>query len=125
MPLSRVQVVWRKALLGGVGILVCLYAITVLWYVQSMPDLGLRCAFDPSLKYVYEPYLRTDGGRLEAPAPRDVIIQVGDRPVETWPNVLQAFVGLAQETPVPVASLTEADQRHLTCVELNDEPLIR
>src|SRR5436190_23461679 len=95
--------VWsRKPWLILVGILVCIYAMAVLWYVQSIPDIGLRCAFDPSVKSVYESYLRSGDGQFQSPEPGDTIIQLGSIPVETWPQLLRALLAMRYQTPDPV-----------------------
>src|SRR5205807_2537409 len=83
---------WRKLLLILAGILVCLYAVSVLWYVQWNPDIGLRCAFHPTIQHAHHEYARTDNGRFRPPESGDTIVQVGDRPVESWPELLKALV---------------------------------
>jgi transcriptional regulator with GAF, ATPase, and Fis domain len=116
---------WRKLLLILAGILVCLYAVSVLWYVQWIPDIGLRCAFHPTVQYTYPDYPRTDNGRFRAPESGDTIVQVGDRPVKSWLELLKALVALRDTIPVSVNSLAEAEEHRATCVHLDGEKLVR
>lgn len=123
--MQNTWIVWRRILLLMLGGLICIYAIWVMIYVQGMPDIGLRCTFDPSVKFVHPAYLRTDGGRYPQPEVGDTITTAGNRTVQTWPQLLRGLIALRAEVPTPVASLEEADQRQLTYVELNGEPLLR
>jgi transcriptional regulator with GAF, ATPase, and Fis domain len=119
---------WRKAFLAVAGIFVCFYALSVLWYVQAIPDIGLRCAFGPAVKRVYPRYLRfaTEEDRIQhAPKEGDVIIKLGGRSVEIWPQLLRGLIDLRGQTFVPVKSLTEATERDLAYVSLDGENLVR
>jgi transcriptional regulator with GAF, ATPase, and Fis domain len=116
---------WRKVLVVLVGVLACLYAIGVLGYVWALPDIGLRCAFHPTIKHVHPDYLRTDHGRVPAPEPGDTIVQVSDTPIKTWPELLRALVALREKEPAAVERLEVAEQRQLTCVSLEGEKLVR
>lgn len=118
-------ILWRRILLLMLGGLICVYAILVMIYVQGMPDIGLRCTFDPSVKFVHSSYIRTDGGRYSLPQVGDTITTAGERTVQTWPQLLRGLIALRSEAPVTVTSLEEADRQHLTYVELNGEPLLR
>jgi transcriptional regulator with GAF, ATPase, and Fis domain len=111
---------WRKIGLTCAGLLVCLYALGVLWYVRSIPDIGLRCAFGTAVKRVYPEYVvnDTDAARPE-PQRGDVIVKLGARDVHIWPQLLRGLIDLRQESPVPVSSLAEAEERGLTCVSLD------
>src|SRR5262249_48795905 len=91
----------RRGLLILAGVFACVYALVILWYVQSVPDLGLRTAFSVILKKdVNDRYLRLEEGpwRLEGEKPLrrgkpqagDTVVQIGDRAVGTWPDLLAA-----------------------------------
>src|SRR5439155_326618 len=110
--LSTSKETWRrKALLLLTGGLVCLYAVSVLWYVQTIPDMGLRSAFSPIINHVDRTFLRDEEG---APPPnlRDcVIVQIGEHSVDTWPQILRALSALRQapvqaDDPTRVEGLT-------------------
>jgi transcriptional regulator with GAF, ATPase, and Fis domain len=81
------------------GIFVCVYAIVVLWYVQSIPDIGLRSSFDTRVRHFDERHLY--GQEVEVPSPReeDRLIQLGDTLVETWPQLLHALIDLRHRQP--------------------------
>src|SRR4051812_40703492 len=50
---------WRKALLITGGVLICVYAAGVLWYVHDFPDIGLRCMFSPVVHRVHDGYVQS------------------------------------------------------------------
>ncbi len=62
----RLHPSWPKAFLILGGALACTYALAVLVYVPSTPDIGFRCAFSPVVK------------RLTKPSPGESYPQVGD-----------------------------------------------
>src|SRR5262249_6380420 len=125
MMLTSFAPSWRKLLLILAAILVCFYAVSVLCYVYWIPDIGLRCAFNPTVQRVHPDYPRSANGRFPLPEPGDLIVQVGDRPVMSWPQLLKALVALRQTAPVPVNSLAEAEEQHVICASLEGEKLVR
>src|SRR5713101_927698 len=90
--------VWRKSLLGLAGILVFLYAVSVLWYVVSIPDIGLRCVFSTKVNRLYPRYLVHEESGLD-PEPGDTVLQLGDRPIDTWPQWLRTLTDLEKKQP--------------------------
>jgi transcriptional regulator with GAF, ATPase, and Fis domain len=119
---------WRKAILAVAGVCICLYAISVLWYVQSIPDIGLRCAFGPAVKRVYPRYLRfvpEQDHSEHAPKEGDVIIRLGARDVEIWPQLLRGLIDLRGQAFVPVSSVSEANASGSAYVSLDGEKLVR
>jgi transcriptional regulator with GAF, ATPase, and Fis domain len=116
---------WRKALLVVAGILVCFYALSVLWYVQSIPDIGIRCAFGPAAKRVYPRYLRVATENDRVPREGDVIVKLGAKDVEIWPQLLRGLIDLRRQEFVPVKSLAEANEDSLDYVSLDGEKLVR
>src|SRR5205809_648252 len=84
----------RRGLLVLAGLFVLGYAISVLWYVQSIPDIGLRTAFTPVVKGAYPRYLPKEGPRPEV---GDTIIKVGNRPIETWLDLLWAPITIRDQ----------------------------
>jgi transcriptional regulator with GAF, ATPase, and Fis domain len=62
---------WRKVQLLVAGVLVCIYALAVLAYVRSTPDIGIRCAFKPVVMRVHS------SDQQDLPELGDIITQVG------------------------------------------------
>jgi transcriptional regulator with GAF, ATPase, and Fis domain len=79
---------WRKIALTGAGLLACVYAVSVLWYVPRTPDIGFRCGFAPVIKRV-----SLQEGHV-FPQPEDTIEQIGnytfqaDNPHHLWAQVV-------------------------------------
>jgi transcriptional regulator with GAF, ATPase, and Fis domain len=132
----------RKTLLVFVGLLVCVYAVGVLCYVLSLPDIGLRCAFKTELSYVYNQYRWTTprplltGERgatnespqllkqaLSLPHRGDLVLTVGGKAIEVWPRLLRALIDL-EPAPEPVSSTEEAEERHLRYVRVGEDRLV-
>src|SRR5208283_2861256 len=88
---------WRTAMLVFAPLFVCAYALSVLVYVQGVPDFGLRCAFTTVINRVHTNHLRPESGQL-IPAPGDRIVQVGKYPIHTWPDLLRANEKLGSES---------------------------
>jgi transcriptional regulator with GAF, ATPase, and Fis domain len=84
----------RKVLLFSLGTLACFYAVNVLWYVPSTPDIGIHCSFTPTIKRVSLPANGTD-----FPSVGDNLVQVGRYrfPDETQPHPMWAQVRLLRE----------------------------
>jgi transcriptional regulator with GAF, ATPase, and Fis domain len=81
----------KRSWLMLVGLGVCCYALTVVIYVESAPDLGLRSAFSPHLKAapsarMYKP--ANPGGAM--PTGGDSVVRLGDLDINTWPDLLAA-----------------------------------
>src|SRR4051812_44001089 len=72
----------RQAAIALVSLLACAYSISVLTYVLSTPELGVRCAFTPVVNHFYAEFLYPDG--QVALKEGDRILSVGGQPVETW-----------------------------------------
>src|ERR1700676_2345037 len=68
----------RRGLLILAGILAFSYAVVILLYVQSIPDIGLRSAFTTAIMGQPEPVkgLRPQEG--------DEVSMVGDIEIKTW-----------------------------------------
>jgi transcriptional regulator with GAF, ATPase, and Fis domain len=84
----------KKSLLFAFGALVLVYAVVVLWYVPSTPDIGVHCSFTPVVKRISLP-----ASKPENISVGDNIIQVGryQFPDETQPNPMWAQVRLLRE----------------------------
>ena len=115
---------WRKAILVGAGLFICGYAVSVLWYAQSFPDIGLRCMFSPVVHRVHDGYVR--GADSHPPPDLDgfTIDQIGPYPIDSWPTLLRSLILLdTKDAAVPVADLTQAGER--TFVRLGNEKLVQ
>jgi transcriptional regulator with GAF, ATPase, and Fis domain len=106
--------------------LVCVYAVLVLVYVFATPDIGLRSAFDTSVK-------RFDGTSLPAitlPSDHlqaeDTIVALGGARVKTWPNLLHALNNLRDRSRAkPVESLAAAERTGQCYVQADGGLLVR
>ncbi|MCI0377060.1 MAG: sigma 54-interacting transcriptional regulator, partial [Gemmataceae bacterium] len=74
----------RRGLLISVGVAACLYGITVLVYVQRIPDIGLTTAFSAAVQGPPHTYA---GPRPEV---GDVVKRIGETHIRTWADVLHA-----------------------------------
>src|SRR5258708_971587 len=93
---------WRKGLLVGASVLVCLYAVSVIYFARSVPDIGLHTAFSCVVNRVDRNKLRPVGDRfLEK---KDVVVALGDQPTKTWPDLLHELsnVGTGSDEEVLV-----------------------
>src|SRR5438046_1078452 len=104
MTLTFAESWWSKAVLLVTGVCICTYAISILWYVQSIPEIGLRCAFSPVVNNVDQRFVCPTEG-LPPPELREcAIVKVGGQPVETWPQLLRTLLML-RDTPVEAEDL--------------------
>lgn len=85
----------RRGLLILAGFFISIYAVFVLFYVHTVPDLGLRSAFGHAIKA--SPRFRDDLNKnQELPQRGDKVIWVGDRPagqgieIRHWADLLNA-----------------------------------
>jgi transcriptional regulator with GAF, ATPase, and Fis domain len=83
------QLFTRRGLLILAGLCVFFYALAVLLYVQSAPDLGLRTAFSVYLKAAPRKDRYTAVGDL-TPRAGDKVVLVGNVEIDTWPKILTA-----------------------------------
>jgi transcriptional regulator with GAF, ATPase, and Fis domain len=84
-----------RGLLVIAGLFVCCYSLGVLWYAQTLLDLGIRSAFSPVVKHFHGEYL-PEGKDLEAPKPEDTIVEVGREKVKTWRDLVWAPIHLKE-----------------------------
>jgi transcriptional regulator with GAF, ATPase, and Fis domain len=123
LPATPIQ--WRKLFMTLAGALVCSYACWVLWYVHSMPDIGLRTAFNPEIRRVEGNAVLPNEGRSEVPEIGDRIVSLNGRPVRTWPHLLQALRDLRHDKAVAVDALPAASDERLTFIQLDGTELVR
>src|ERR1700684_3928084 len=87
------QLFSKRALLFFAGGLACLYAFTVLVYVQTIPDLGLPAIFGTSLKKaIHFDQFSEFNSNDKFPIQGDKVTRIGDLQVREniWPDILQA-----------------------------------
>ena len=107
---SKLPVPWRKTLLVLAAVSVFAYAVAVLAYVPTTPDIGLRCGFRPVLKRVD---LREMPNR---PSPDDTLLKVGDcefsDPAQFWAQVLlvNSLIALEHAPVAPAQGLRLGEQ---------------
>src|SRR5437879_3439728 len=84
-PFFSAKNVARRVLLLAAGALICLYALTVLFYAHSVPEVGFRTAFNPDV--------RGFDGQFDPPewTPRagDRLVKLGSERIATWTQFLQ------------------------------------
>lgn len=80
----RAALLTRRGLLILAGSVAFAYAVIVLFYVLSIPDLGLRSAFSPAIKGQCRPIAGA------TPHEGDIVTVVGDIAINTWADLLNA-----------------------------------
>src|ERR1700704_500368 len=78
----------RRGLLIFAGAVVCAYALVVLFYVQWVPDLGLKSVFGTQIKSPPNIYRADQSERR--PKAGDTVELVGDEPIHSWADLLNA-----------------------------------
>ncbi len=86
----------RLAILGA-AILVLGYAVAVLCYVLFTPELGIRCAFSVVVNHFYDDFRYPKSLSNEPMQPGDVLVQIGDKRIEDWTDVLKKLVEVHNE----------------------------
>jgi transcriptional regulator with GAF, ATPase, and Fis domain len=72
------------------AVAVCIYAVAVLYYVYTAPELGLRSAFSPVLKAAPAPRMFYPAEENRVPESGDHVVSIGDVPIHSWPDLLAA-----------------------------------
>ena len=90
----------RRILLAIAGAGACIYSLAALLYVHNVPDLGIRSAFNPTVRRFDGICLDTSGNTSLDPEEGDLIVGVGSKRLNTWPQLLKATRSL-RETPFP------------------------
>src|SRR5438876_5074146 len=99
----------RRAAVVVAAVFVWCYALGVLTYVLLTPEIGLRCAFTPVVNHFDEEFLYPRG--QEPLRNRDEIVQVGNRPVANWSQLMRKIADLKTEPAEPVERAPLADLR--------------
>lgn len=104
----------RRTLLMLSGLLVCVYSVWALCYVQTIPDLGLKSAFDTTIKG--KPRVVVKSGS-DLPVQGDKVSRVGDWDIDSWPKLLKAPFHFHQ------LLTTETEQHPSAIKKINAEDL--
>ena len=115
----------RRVLLAIAGGLACLYSLATLVYVHTVPDLGVRSAFNPIVRRFDGICLDRSGNTSLDPEEGDLIVRVGNRKVNTWPQLLQATRSLRDKTFPEVPSLAEAMSQGLETIGWEGKDYVR
>lgn len=110
----------QTALVILAGGFVCLYAVWVLVFVHSFPDIGLRCTLSPKVNRVNPDYLRSAEGNWP-PREGDVIVELGNEGIEHWPELLKTLIALRQlaaPSPGQPPTYVDRDGEHWVLVKL-------
>lgn len=111
-----------RAVVLLIGILSCSYALTVIGYVQFIPDLGLKTFFSEDLKGLRDSASPIDGNAL--PQFGDTIKEIAGNPVRTWPDILNAPRNIRLTIDASDAGLKDLVNRGMIKQE-NDETYVR
>ena len=82
------------------AILVVLYSVSVLYFARAVPEIGLHCAFYQTINRVDADQLRQNGNQ-PLPQVKDRVVQIGKRPVNSWPEFIQGLVDLHPDEVQP------------------------
>jgi transcriptional regulator with GAF, ATPase, and Fis domain len=123
LSLVRQPIARRRLFILIAAILVCTYALGVVAYVSSIPDIGLRSAFTPIVTQIYPDYILAPTEEL--PDLRDNrILQVGDHHIGTWPDLLRALIHL-RDRDVQGRFTGSFPETSYTYIEFNGEPRVK
>jgi len=123
MFVPTIQIQWRKTFMILAGALVCSYAVWVLWYVHSTPDIGLRTAFDPEIRRVEGNAIYN--GPSDIPQIGDRIVSLNGRTIRTWPHLLQAIRDLSHEAAIAVDAPPSANAEQPNFIQFGGTELVR
>jgi transcriptional regulator with GAF, ATPase, and Fis domain len=88
----------RRALIVLAAVLASVYVLSVLTYAMFLPDIGVRCAFAPTVNLFYPEFL--DPQHDQTPIPEGATIEeVAGRKVESWPQLLRALIDAGKKEP--------------------------
>jgi transcriptional regulator with GAF, ATPase, and Fis domain len=95
-------IVRRRTWIALAGLLALGYAVAVLLYALSTPDIGIRCAFTPVVNSFYPEYLEPPPPVQKPLYTGDVIVSVGGDEIESWPKLLRRLTELKVDQIVTV-----------------------
>lgn len=118
----------RKSCIILAAAFVCVYAIGVVVYTRSRPDVGIRSAFTTVVNRFDESFLFPENQQVKL-KPYDRLIQLGNKKIENWPQIQRHLnnLGLNPEeaTKHPVSTLEELSTTTENLVSYQNIPIIR
>jgi transcriptional regulator with GAF, ATPase, and Fis domain len=112
----------HRLVIVGAALLALAYAVSVLGYVMFTPEIGIRCAFTPVVNHFYREFLYPQD--QDEIRPGDVIVQVGDHPVEDWSQLLRQLVD-AQRAPAEAGEKPDLKEPSRHYLFLDGHKLVR
>lgn len=97
---EQAQVARIHLIILGATFLTLVYAFAVLGYVLLTPEIGVQCAFTTVVNQFHSEFLIPED--QEPLRPGDRIIQLGDRPVDSWPQLVRTVIELGRAAAPPV-----------------------
>jgi DNA-binding NtrC family response regulator len=119
LDLLRQPVARSRGLILLASALVCVYAVSVLWYALGIPEIGLRCAFGLDVQRALPGFFDLPKGKSLHDLEGMRIVRLDGRPVESWPQLLRSLRDLPDDQPVRV-DLEDPD--HTSAVSLLCRP---
>lgn len=81
----------QRVLIVSGAVAAAVYVVAVLLHVQGVPDIGLHCTFQPIVTRVDPARIRPVANDVIPSLLGSTVQQVGDRIIETWPDLLRAL----------------------------------
>jgi DNA-binding NtrC family response regulator len=100
------------------------YCAAVFSYVLSIPDIGLRCAFDQEVIRVFPDFIYQEDTPEQKSLIGASIVRIGSYDVESWPQVLRLLIRLRSDEATVINDPTDLDAERLPHVRLNGTELI-
>jgi transcriptional regulator with GAF, ATPase, and Fis domain len=106
--------------LATAAVLIGVYALAVVAFAYSVPDIGLRCIFSTEIiRVAGAPLEPTEPREGVAPAPPDHryhIVAINDREVQTWPDLVRALAELTPAVPTVRVRVQREDETQFEVV---------
>jgi transcriptional regulator with GAF, ATPase, and Fis domain len=115
----------RRIILAIAGAFACVYSFAALLYVHTVPDLGIRSAFNPTVRRFDGICLDKSGNISLDPDEGDLVVRIGNRHVKTWPQLLQATRSLRDKDFTEVENLSDAQTRGLETIRWEGKDYVR
>ncbi len=114
----------RRVLILLASILVSGYSAGVFSYVLTIPDIGLRCAFDEEVNRVFPEFIYDQDPDTARDLVGSSITKIGKDKVESWPHVLRLLIQLRSDEAVPIDNAEQLDPAKEPHVRLDGVELI-
>jgi transcriptional regulator with GAF, ATPase, and Fis domain len=121
--LLRERVPRRRLLIVLAAFLLCSYAIGVIGYVRSTPELGIRTAFTPVVNRFYPEFLYPP--EQEPLEIGDRIIRLASHPVGNWSQFLTRQLDLRDEPLHPATAAERATSDSTGYFDVDGQRIVR